>query len=74
MARLRPAADKELIDLLDRTENVANSDDPTVNTAVASALATAVARHEALKKEHDPGSYRRTVHERASQIAGGWRP
>jgi len=68
------AEDKDLIDLLNRTDSVANSDDPTVNTAVATALATAVARHEALKETHDPGTYRRSVHERASQIAGGWRP
>jgi hypothetical protein len=66
--------EQDLLKLLDDTDNVANSDDPTVNTAVASALATAIARHEALKKEHDPTNYRRDLHERASAIAGGWRP
>jgi len=69
------ASEQQLIELLDRTDNAANDrDDPTVNTAVASALATAIARHEALKQEHDAGNYRRAVHERASAIAGGWKP
>jgi len=68
------AKEDDLLDLLKGTDDAANSDDPTVNTAVASALATAVARHEALKETQDPGNYRRSVHERASQIAGGWRP
>ena len=76
---LWPGYDKEkeevLLDLLDRTDSKANDrEDPTVNTAVASALATAIARHEALKKEQDAGNYRRAVHERASAIAGGWKP
>ena len=69
------ASEQQLLDLLARTEKAANDrDDPTVNTAVASALATAIARHEALKKEHDAGNYRRGVHERASAVAGGWQP
>ena len=32
------------------------------------------ARHEALKQEQDPDNYRPRLHERASAIAGGWRP
>jgi hypothetical protein len=69
------ASDDDLLDLLERTDNAANDrEDPTVNTAVASALATAIARHEALKQEQDAGNYRRAVHERASAIAGGWKP
>jgi hypothetical protein len=69
------ASEDELLALLDRTENAANDrNDPTVNTAVASALATAIARHEGLKQEHDAGNYRRNVHQRASEVAGGWKP
>jgi hypothetical protein len=69
------AAEDDLLALLDAHDNAANDrNDPTVNTAVASALATAIARHEALKKDQDPGNYRPRLHERASAIAGGWKP
>jgi len=68
------AKEDDLLDLLKGTDDAANSDDPTVNTAVASALATAIARHEALKKEHDPDNYRPKLHQEAAAIAGGWRP
>jgi hypothetical protein len=68
------AGEDDLLDLLNRTDETANSDDPTVNTAVSTALATAIARHEALKKEHDPGNYRPRLHERAAAVAGGWKP
>lgn len=68
-------SEDDLLDLLDGKESAAaDADDPTVNTAIATALATAVARHEAVKKEQDPDNYRRNVHERAAAIAGGWRP
>jgi hypothetical protein len=69
------AEEQELLDLLDGHDSKANDrNDPTVNTAVASALATAIARHEALKKDQDPDNYRPRLHERASAIAGGWKP
>ena len=68
-------SEDDLLDLLDGKESAAaDADDPTVNTAVATALATAVARHEAIKRERDPDNYRRRVHERAAAIAGGWKP
>jgi len=68
-------SEDDLLALLDGKESAAqDADDPTVNTAIATALATAVARHEAVKKEQDPDNYRRSVHERAAAIAGGWRP
>jgi hypothetical protein len=69
------ASDDDLLALLDGKERAAGDDaDPTVNTAVATALATAVARHEAIKQDQDPDGYRPRVHERAAAIAGGWRP
>jgi hypothetical protein len=67
--------EQDLLDLLDSHDSKANDrNDPTVSTAVASALATAIARHEALKQEQDPDNYRPRLHERASFIAGGWKP
>ena len=68
------AGEDDLLDLLNRTDETANSDDPTVNTAVSTALATAIAEHEAIKKDLDPDNYRPRLHERASVIAGGWKP
>jgi hypothetical protein len=69
------ADEDDLLTLLDEHDSKANDrNDPTVNTAIASALATAIARHEALKKDQDPDNYRPRLHERASAIAGGWRP
>ena len=69
------AAEDDLLALLDAHDKAANDrSDPTVNTAVASALATAIARHEALKQDQDPDNYRPRLHERAAEIAGGWRP
>jgi hypothetical protein len=69
------ADEQDLLDLLDSHDRKASDrNDPTVNTAVASALATAIARHEALKKDQDPDNYRPRLHERASAIAGGWKP
>jgi hypothetical protein len=68
------ANEDDLVALLDGHDSAANDrNDPTVNTAVASALATAIARHEALKKDQDPDNYRARLHERASAIAGGWK-
>jgi hypothetical protein len=68
-------SEDDLLELLDgKDAAAADGDDPTVNTAVATALATAVARHEAIKQEQDPDNYRRRVHERAASLAGGWRP
>jgi hypothetical protein len=68
-------SEDDLLDLLDGTDSAANDPaDETVNTAVAASLATAIARHEAIKQKHDPDNYRPRVHERASAIAGGWRP
>jgi hypothetical protein len=68
------AHEYELVALLDGHDSAANDrNDPTVNTAVASALATAIARHEALKQDQDPDNYRPRLHERASAIAGGWK-
>ena len=69
------SSEDDLLELLDAHDSAANDrSDPTVNTAVASALATAIARHESLKQEQDPDNYRPRLHERASAIAGGWRP
>ena len=69
------AAEDDLLALLEDTDKKASDrDDPTVNTAIASALATAIARHEALKKDQDPDNYRPRLHQRASAIAGGWQP
>jgi hypothetical protein len=69
------ADEDDLLALLDAHDGAANDrTNPTVNTAIASALATAIGRHEALKKEQDPDNYRPRLHERASAIAGGWRP
>jgi hypothetical protein len=68
-------SDDDLLSLLDQTERAANDDgDDTVQPNVAGGLATAIATHEEIKKDLDPGNYRQAVHERASAIAGGWKP
>jgi hypothetical protein len=69
------ASEDDLLGLLDGTESAANdAADDTVNPDVAGGLATAIASHEAIKKDQDPDNYRPRLHERASAIAGGWRP
>lgn len=68
-------SEDDLLALLDATESAAkNPDDDTVKPNVAGALATAIAEHEAIKKEQDPDNYRSRLHERASAIAGSWKP
>jgi len=69
------ADEDDLLSLLDSTDAAANDPaDATVDPAVAGGLATAIARHEELKKDQDPDNYRARLHERASAIAGGWKP
>ena len=69
------AAEDDLLALLDDTDQKASDpDDPTVDTAVAGALATAIARHEELKKDQDPDNYRPRLHERATALSRGWQP
>ena len=69
------ASDDDLVELLDGKDSAARDpDDPTVDPEVASALATAVERHEAIKREQDPDRYRERVHEHAATITRGWRP
>jgi hypothetical protein len=70
------ASDDDLLALLDEKERAGNDDnDDTVQPDVAGGLATAIAQHEAIKRNLDPDNYRSRVHERASAIAGGgWRP
>jgi hypothetical protein len=69
------ASEDELLALLDDTDRAANDDgDDTVRPNVSGGLATAIATHEEIKKDLDPDNYRPRVHERASAIAGGWKP
>jgi hypothetical protein len=69
------ASDDDLLALLDEKERAGNDDsDDTVQPDVPGGLATAIAQHEAIKRDLDPDNYRSRVHERASAIAGGWRP
>jgi len=67
------ADEDDLLALLGNTEAAANDPaDDTVRPNVAGGLATAIAEHEAIKKDLDPDNYRPRLHERASAIAGGW--
>jgi len=69
------ADEDDLLALLGDTEAKANDPaDDTVRPDVAGGLATAIAGHEAIKKDLDPDNYRPRLHERASAIAGGWKP
>jgi len=69
------ASEDDLLALLDDKAAAADDrDDPTVDAGVSSALALAIARHESLKKGLDPDNYRPRLHERASHVAGSWRP
>jgi hypothetical protein len=69
------AAEDDLLALLDTAESAANDPaDDTVRPNVAGGLATAIAEHEAIKKDLDPDNYRARLHERASAIAGSWKP
>jgi hypothetical protein len=69
------ASDDDLLSLLDEKERAGNDDsDDTVEPNVAGGLAAAIATHERIKRDLDPDNYRPRVHERASAIAGGWRP
>ena len=69
------ADEDDLLALLGNTEAAANDPaDDTVRPNVAGGLATAIAEHEAIKKDLDPDNYRPRLHERASAIAGGWQP
>jgi hypothetical protein len=69
------ADEDDLLALLDQTDSAANDPgDDSVRPNVAGGLATAIAEHEAIKKELDPDNYRARLHERANAIAGGWRP
>jgi hypothetical protein len=69
------ASEDDLLALLDATDSAANDDaDDTVKPDVAGGLATAIASHEEIKKDLDPDNYRPRLHERASAIAGGWKP
>ncbi|HZB76145.1 MAG TPA: hypothetical protein VE526_07975 [Solirubrobacteraceae bacterium] len=69
------ASEEDLLSLLDTTESAAhNPDDDTVRPNVVGGLATAIAEHEAIKKELDPDNYRARLHDRANVIAGGWQP
>ena len=69
------ADEDDLLALLGNTEAAANDPaDDTVRPGVAGGLATAIAEHEAIKKDLDPDNYRPRLHERASVIAGSWKP
>ncbi len=68
-------SEQDLLALLDETETKANdAADDTVRPNVVGGLATAIAEHEAIKKDLDPGNYRSRLHERAAAIAGSWKP
>jgi hypothetical protein len=68
------ANEDDLLALLDDTEAKANDPaDDTVQPNVVGGLATAIAKHEAIKKGQDPDNYRARLHDRASAIAGGWK-
>jgi hypothetical protein len=68
-------SEDDLLALLDATESAANDPgDDTVRPNVVGGLATAIAEHEAIKKDSDPDNYRARLHDRASAIAGGWKP
>jgi hypothetical protein len=68
------ASEDDLLALIDGTDSAANDPaDDTVHPDVAGGLATAIARHEELKRDQDPDNYRPRLHERASAIAGGWK-
>jgi hypothetical protein len=65
----------DLLGLLETTDRAADDpDDPTVEKPVSGGLAHAIAKHEEIKKELDPGNYRPRLHARASAIAGSWHP
>ena len=69
------ASEDELLALLDEAERAANDPgDDTVRPNVVGGLATAIAEHEAIKQELDPDRYRARLHQRATAIAGGWKP
>jgi len=69
------ASEDDLLALLDGAERAANDpSDDTVRPNVVGGLATAIAEHEAIKKELDAGNYRARLHQRASAIAGGGKP
>ena len=69
------ASEEDLLSLLDNAESAAHDpDDDTVRPNVVGGLATAIAEHEAIKKELDPDNYRARLHDRANVIAGGWQP
>ena len=69
------ASEDDLLALLDGTDGAADDDDdPTVTKPVSGGLATAIAAHEAIKKELDPDNYHPRLHARAGVIAGSWQP
>jgi len=69
------ATEDDLLALLDGAERAANDPgDDTVRPNVVGGLATAIAEHEAIKKDLDPDRYRARLHQRATAIAGGWKP
>jgi hypothetical protein len=68
------ADEDDLLALLDGAETAANDPaDDTIQPNVVGGLATAIAEHEAIKKDLDPDNYRSRLHDRASAIAGGWK-
>jgi hypothetical protein len=68
------ADEDDLLALLDGAESAANDPEDPTHKDVAGGIATAIASHEGTKKELGDKSYRKRLHERASQIAGSWRP
>ena len=69
------ARDEDIVSLLDRTDAAAKDpDDPTVDGDVVGGLATAIVRHEQLKKDQDRDDYRADVHSHALGILEGWKP
>ena len=69
------ASEDDLLALLDGADSAANDDsDPTVSQDVAGGLAVAIAGHEEIKQRLDPDNYRARLHQRASAIAGSWKP
>jgi len=69
------ASEDDLLSLLDGKVDAAHDpNDETVDPLVSGALASAIARHESIKKRLDPDNYRPRLHETASKIAGSWKP
>jgi hypothetical protein len=69
------ADEDDLLELLDGTDKAADDpDDPTVEKDVSGGLATAIAKHEEIKKTLDDPNYRPKLHDRAIEIARSWQP